>query len=104
MHHLMVGYCTPQSLGGRLKAGEKVVKIFGDEFMVKARVESIDAYSAHGDYEEMLQYLSCQNPALVKEVFLVHGDTESMTAFSIKLRETGFKEVSIPSQGDSVTI
>lgn len=101
---LMVGYCTPQSLGGRLKAGEKVVKIFGDEFMVKARVESIDAYSAHGDYEEMLQYLSCQNPALVKEVFLVHGDTESMTAFSIKLRETGFKEVSIPSQGDSVTI
>lgn len=53
---LMVGYCEPNSLGGRLIAGQKVVEIFRDEYEVKAEVQSIKSMSAHGDYEDLLHF------------------------------------------------
>lgn len=93
---LMVGYCEPKSLGGRLIAGQKVVEIFRDEYEVKAEVRSIKSMSAHGDYEDLLQFLSGQDPAKVKQLFLVHGEYEVQQHFASKLKDAGFKHVAIP--------
>lgn len=93
---LLVGYCTPDSLGGRLKAGNKSVKIFGDFYDVEARIESLESYSAHADYEEMVSYLKCQQADKVKTVFLVHGDEEAMLHYKIILERVGFKDVKMP--------
>ncbi len=93
---LMVGYCSPRTLGARLLAGEKHVRIFGDDFEVKAEIESIHSYSAHGDYTELIRFLSCQDKTKVKNIFLVHGETEAKTAFKEKLLKEGYKQVSIP--------
>jgi len=93
---LLVGYCTPDSLGGRLKAGNKSVKIFGDFYDVEARIESLESYSAHADYEEMVSYLNCQQADKVKTVFLVHGDEEAMLHYKIILERAGFKDVKMP--------
>lgn len=93
---LMVGYCEPKSLGGRLIAGQKVVEIFRDEYDVKAEVRSIKSMSAHGDYEDLLQFLSGQDPAKVKQLFLVHGEYEVQQHFASKLENAGFKHVAIP--------
>ncbi|SFH29700.1 MBL fold metallo-hydrolase RNA specificity domain-containing protein [Pedobacter insulae] len=94
---LMVGYCEPSSLGGELIAGQKVVKIFRDDYEVKAAVGSIKSMSAHGDFEDLLRFLSCQDPARVKHLFLVHGEYEAQQHFAIRLKEKGFKNISIPS-------
>ncbi|RDC54782.1 MBL fold metallo-hydrolase [Pedobacter chinensis] len=93
---LMVGYCEPKSLGGRLIAGQKVVEIFRDEYEVRAEVRSIKSMSAHGDYEDLLKFLSCQDPAKVKQLFLVHGEYDVQQNFATKLKEQGFKHVAIP--------
>ena len=93
---LMVGYCEPKSLGGRLIAGQKVVEIFRDEYEVKAEVRSIKSMSAHGDYEDLLHFLSGQDPAKVKQLFLVHGEYEVQQHFASKLKDAGFKHVAIP--------
>jgi len=93
---LMVGYCEPNSLGGRLIAGQKVVEIFRDEYEVKAEVQSIKSMSAHGDYEDLLQFLSGQDPSKVKQLFLVHGEYEVQQHFAGKLKDAGFKHVAIP--------
>jgi metallo-beta-lactamase family protein len=93
---LMVGYCEPRSLGGRLLAGSPVVRIFGEEFDVRAEVRSIKSMSAHGDYEDLLKFLSCQDPAQVKKVFLVHGEYETQAVFRNKIIEKGFINVDIP--------
>lgn len=93
---LMVGYCEPNSLGGRLIAGQKVVEIFRDDYEVKAEVQSIKSMSAHGDYEDLLHFLSCQDPAKVKQLFLVHGEYEVQQHFASRLKDTGFKHVAIP--------
>ncbi len=93
---LMVGYAEPTSLGGRLIKGEKVVDIFGEDYDVKAEVQSIKSMSAHGDYEDLLKFLSCQDPARVQQVFLVHGEYETQQHFREKILEKGFTDVEIP--------
>ncbi|MBC8053028.1 MAG: MBL fold metallo-hydrolase [Sphingobacteriaceae bacterium] len=95
---LIVGYCEPSSLGGKLVSGNKVVRIFGDEYDVRADVRVIKSMSAHGDYEDLLRFLSCQNPAEIKRVFLVHGEYDVQTRFKQKLVEAGFSNVVIPKQ------
>jgi metallo-beta-lactamase family protein len=101
---LIVGFCPPDSLGGRLIRKQPFVKIFGKEYEVHAQVQVISNYSAHADYNEMLQYLSCQDAAKVKQLFLVHGIPEAQEAFREKLINAGFKNVMIPHKGESVQL
>jgi len=93
---LMVGYAEPNSLGGKLAAGNKSVYIFREDHDVLAEVASIKSMSAHGDYEDLLHFLACQNPSKVKQLFLVHGEYEVQQNFAVKLKEKGFKHVAIP--------
>ncbi|GGE55191.1 metallo-beta-lactamase family protein [Pedobacter psychrotolerans] len=93
---LMVGYCEPRSLGGQLIAGKKVVEIFKDKYEVKAGIQSIKSMSAHGDYDDLLKFLSCQDPEKVKQLFLVHGEYEVQQHFAARLKDHGFKHVAIP--------
>jgi metallo-beta-lactamase family protein len=93
---LMTGYCEPNSLGARLMAGNKEVKIFGVEHEVHAEIGSIRSMSAHGDYEDLSQFLSCQDPKLVRKLFLVHGEYEVQEDFRDRLIRKGFGDVEIP--------
>lgn len=95
---LMVGYCEPRSLGGRLKNGAEQVYIYGEQFQVVAEVQSIQSMSAHGDYEDLLKFMSCQDAAKVKKVFLVHGDYDVQQVFREKLIAKGFLNVEIPDR------
>lgn len=101
---LLVGYASPNTLAGALKRGDTEVNIFGETFTVRSRIEVMDSFSAHGDYNEMIQFLSCQNPAHVKKLFLVHGEYETQVAFKIKLEKAGYKNIHIPSLYESVEV
>lgn len=101
---LMTGYCEPRSLGARLQAGIGTVRIFRQDFEVKAKVAAIRSLSAHGDYEDLCQFLSCQDPALVKAIFLVHGEYDVMIDFQARLRKKGFRDVDIPRMHQSVKL
>jgi metallo-beta-lactamase family protein len=92
---LMTGYCEPNSLGARLMSGKKEVKIFGVEHEVHAEVGSIRSMSAHGDYEDLSQFLACQDPVKVKKLFLVHGELNVQEDFRDRLIRKGF-DVEIP--------
>jgi metallo-beta-lactamase family protein len=93
---LLVGYCEPASLGARLMRGEKQVRIFGEEYNVVAEVGSIRSMSAHGDYEDLIRFLSCQDKAQVKKIFLVHGEYHVQIDFAKHLESIGYK-VEIPA-------
>jgi metallo-beta-lactamase family protein len=93
---LLTGYCEPRSLGGRLMNGDKEVKIFGVEHEVHAEIGSIRSMSAHGDYEDLSQFLACQDPKEVKRLFLVHGEYDVQQQFRQRLLKKGFTDISIP--------
>lgn len=101
---LMTGYCEPRSLGARLMNGDKTVRIFREEFNVHAKISSIRSMSAHGDYEDLCQFLACQNPDEVKQVFLVHGELDVMADFQYKLLRKKFKDVEIPRQHQKILL
>jgi metallo-beta-lactamase family protein len=95
---LMTGYCEPHSLGGRLLAGAQEVGIFGVRHEVNATIGGIKSMSAHGDYEDLSQWLSGQDPKHVKKLFLVHGEYDVQTAFRDRLLRKGFPDISIPER------
>lgn len=95
---LLTGYCEPHSLGGRLMAGEKEVGIFGVKHEVNAEIGSIRSMSAHGDYEDLSQWLSCQDARQVKKLFLVHGEYEVQLDFKQRLIKKGYMDVEIPER------
>jgi metallo-beta-lactamase family protein len=95
---LLTGYCEPDSLGGRLMAGAKEVGIFGVRHEVHAEVGSIRSMSAHGDYEDLCQWLACQDPRQVKTLFLVHGDYPVQLDFQQRLIKKGFSDVQVPER------
>jgi metallo-beta-lactamase family protein len=94
---LIVGYCEPNSLGGKLQRGAKEVHIFGEHHFVEAEVRVIHSMSAHGDYHDISQWLGCQNPDEIGTVFLVHGEYEEQEPFRQRLQHKGFKHVEIPT-------
>jgi metallo-beta-lactamase family protein len=97
---LIVGYCTPSSLGARIQEpGLKSVSIFGEEHAVNASIAKIEAFSGHGDYQEMISFLSCQNTAKIKHTFLVHGDYDVQQKYRDKLTTNGFHDIDIPEAG-----
>jgi metallo-beta-lactamase family protein len=95
---LLTGYCEPNSLGGRLKLHPKEVGIFGQPHEVNAEIGEIKSMSAHGDYEDMSQWLACQDPRQVKKLFLVHGDYDVQLDFKNRLISKGFLDVEIPAR------
>jgi metallo-beta-lactamase family protein len=52
--------------------------------------------SAHGDYEDLSQFLSCQDPKLVKKLFLVHGEFDVQNDFKERLLRKGFTDIQVP--------
>lgn len=98
---LIVGFVPPGSLGGRLIEGAGEVRIFGKMYPVRARIEVLDAYSAHADYSELLKYLSCQDAKAVRKVFLVHGEPDAMLKYKQRLEGMGFRDILIPMHGES---
>jgi len=95
---LMTGYCEPNSLGGRLKLHPKEVGIFGQVHEVHAEIGEIKSMSAHGDYDDLSQWLASQDPKQVKKLFLVHGDYDVQLDFKNRLLSKGFSDVEIPAR------
>jgi metallo-beta-lactamase family protein len=96
---LAVGYCAPSTLGARLLRGAEEISIHGVILKVNADIQKIDAYSGHGDYNEMIDFLKCQDKRSLKKTFIVHGEYETQQEYASKLRNEGFSNIEIPGKG-----
>lgn len=101
---LLTGYCEPHSLGGRLKMHPKEVNIFGFVHEVNAQIGEIRSMSAHGDYNDLIHWLACQDKARVKKLFLVHGDYKVQQDLRERLLPLGFPQIEIPNMHEEVSI
>jgi metallo-beta-lactamase family protein len=101
---VLTGYCEPNSLGGRLvrKPKPQEVGIFGQPHEVNAEIGEMRSMSAHGDYDDLAQFLGCQDPSQVEKLFLVHGEYDVQQDFRQKLLRKGFADVQIPARHEEV--
>ena len=100
---LIVSWQAPYTLGRRLADREKRVKIFGEEYDVKAEVATIGGLSAHAGQDFLAEY-ALRVKGRAKQVFLVHGESTPAEALSKKLVQAGMELPFYPERGVSVEI
>ncbi len=77
---VFVGYAAPHTLARRIVDGAKTVKIFGEEFAVRAKIYTIGGFSAHAGQNELLDWYNAVGNH--DRTFLVHGELKSMQTFA----------------------
>ncbi|MRR31878.1 MBL fold metallo-hydrolase, partial [bacterium] len=100
---LICGWQAPNTLGRRIMDKERRVKIFGDEYELRAEVAVIHGLSAHAGQDYLLKYAGAVKDR-VKKIFLVHGEPDAAGAFQAKLKEAGFGPVEYPIYQQEVEI
>ena len=88
---LFVGYQARGTLGRVIVNGVSPVRILGQEYTVKARVEQLHGLSAHAGRSELLDWASgFSRPP--RHIFVTHGEEEAADAFATELnRRTGWQ-------------
>ena len=82
---VFVGYAAIGTLARRIIDGAKQVNIFGENIPVRARIYTINGFSAHADQAELLAW---QKQTSAKRTFLVHGEEDTMKEFAAHLVDT----------------
>lgn len=100
---LIVSWQAPNTLGRRLAEHAPVVRIFGDEYKVKAQVATINGYSGHAGHDLLVRWAAALQPR-VKQVFLVHGEPASLTALRQALNAKGLSYVHDPQLHETVEL
>ncbi len=96
---LMIGYAAEGTPGHKLMNGGKYLRIGGKDIPVTAQIERTDIYSGHAGKEDLLDFVRNQDKNKLKNIFLVHGEHQSMIDFCALLREDGFQHCEIPEKG-----
>jgi len=92
---VFVGYAANGTLARRIINGAGHVHLFGEEIPVNAAIHTINGFSAHADQAELLDWH--RRTGGPERTFLVHGEQETMRAFSALLRNTRV-EMPVPHQ------
>ena len=100
---VFVGYQAEGSLGRRLLEGAEQVTLFGEEINVRARIVSLEGFSAHADRNELLSWLSKfkKTPA---QVILVHGEKKAQESLAAAVREQFNTDVYIPAYMEEISL
>ena len=100
---LLVGFQAAGTRGRALEDGARELKIFGQVVAVRARVERIDALSAHADAGEILRWLGgFERPPRV--TYLVHGEPQAAAALADAIRARYAWNVEVARDGETVTL
>ena len=98
---MIVGYCAEHTLGRRIVEERPEVRIFGEPHALRANVEVMNAYSAHADENELVEFLKPMDRDRFQKLFLVHGDFERQEKLRTRLEAEGYTNVIIPERGQS---
>jgi len=98
---LLVGYMAEHTLGRRLQNRELEVKIMGEWHTVRAKITQINAFSAHADYQESIDWLKSMDTSSLKRIFMVHGEPDVQGIFKDRLANNGYPDVQIVKYGES---
>jgi len=100
---ILVGYQAEGTRGRKLREGATELKIYGKYYPVLAKILEIEGLSAHGDQNDLLNWLSeLENKP--KKVFLVHGENQPADELRIKIQEKYGFDCSVPLMGQEVEL
>jgi metallo-beta-lactamase family protein len=98
---VFTGFIPSNTLGRRLQAGQKRVRIFDRWYDVRCQIRTIHGLSAHADRDELLRFLK---PTLVKQTssWIVHGEVDQSEGFAHRLMAAGIGRAAVPAMETSI--
>lgn len=115
LHHLKVlapdrrntivfaGFQVGGTRGGRIVAGERSIRIHGEDVAVNAEVVSLPGMSAHADARQIVQWLATA-PQPPRGIYLNHGEPGPADALRQRIeRELGWP-ATVPRLGQTIEI
>lgn len=100
---ILSGYQAEGTRGRKLLEGTEEIKIHGRYYPVKANILSVDGLSAHGDQQDLLDWLSGLT-STPKRIFLVHGENEPADELRVKISEKYGFDVTVPMLGQEIEL
>jgi metallo-beta-lactamase family protein len=100
---VFAGFQAGGTRGGRMVAGERSIRIFGEPVAINAEVVSLSGMSAHADAEQIMQWLATA-PTAPKGVYLNHGEPDAADALRQRIEQTLGWPVVVPRLGQSVEV
>jgi metallo-beta-lactamase family protein len=101
---LIVGFQAEHTLGRRIVERRPVIRIFGEELPLNARVHTINALSAHADRQGLMKWFGQVVSPAPERVFAVHGDPPQVEAMCALLRAHGAREATAPAPGQRAVL
>ncbi|QOV90088.1 MBL fold metallo-hydrolase RNA specificity domain-containing protein [Humisphaera borealis] len=100
---VFVGWTPHNTLGRRLQAGQKRVRIYDRWYDLRCQVRTIHGLSAHADGDELLKFLA---PTIRQQTqaFIVHGEPDQAEGFAQRLLEAGMGSAIVPALETSVVV
>jgi metallo-beta-lactamase family protein len=98
---IFCGYQAGGTLGRVIVDGAKMIRMFGSEYAVRARIETLGGFSAHAGQSDLLHWVGNFKPQ--PRVMLVHGEQETLNVLQEKLRTDLQLQAHVPQQGETVT-
>jgi len=100
---LFVGFQGEGTRGRALRDGKKELKLLGEIVPVRAKIKTIDGFSAHADRREILRWLkNFTRPP--RKTFVVHGEPTASQALAEEIRKSLSWSVEVPSYGQTVRL
>lgn len=100
---LLVGYQAVGTMGRSLQEGIKSVRIFDQDVHVKAKIVTIQGYSAHKDMNALLEFIGEMQPT-IKKVIVVHAEMGAGLFFAQRVRDYLSIDTNVPKSGDVIEI
>lgn len=98
---LFVGFCAANTLGRRIRDGEKEVPILGGRYKVRAQIVAVDSFSGHADHSELIDYFN-RTTGPKERVWLVHGEPEAGAALQENLQKIHNGTIQVAETGAEV--
>ncbi len=97
---IIVGYQAEGTLGRELIEGARFINIYGEKIIVRAKLYTINGFSAHADQQELLDWLSKIKG--LKTAFLIHGEEDKQRVFKKAIIQKLHKKAHIVKQGEII--
>jgi metallo-beta-lactamase family protein len=92
---LIVGYMAEDTLGRRIVERQPEVKIFGQPYHLNAKVKILNTFSAHADYNDLIDFVKHLDLQRLKKIFLVHAEDDALEQMKKRMLDVGVREVQI---------
>ncbi len=92
---LVVGFMAVDTLGRRIVERQPEIKIFGQPYKLNAKVKILNTFSAHADYNDIIDFAKHLDLDRLRKVFLVHGEPDSLNEMKTHLLDNGVKTVQV---------